>query len=621
MSLLKKASRIPIVPILFLTLVPIIAHLLFSSLGYDPKADGFTLAYSRRIIEGQIVHRDFITIRPILSPLLHVPFVLWGGDYTYWFSRLFVWFQFGCITWVWTSLIEKKVIKQSFGMLEKVLIALIIFAASVFEFPIMAWHTIDGLFFISLGIALNLSEKPSNKIIGYFLVSLAYLCKQSFILVAPLTLIIFGDWRKIKYWLSILLPGILYIDFLVITHALPDAVLQLTSQINIVSPGILAYLNNDVLIGVVIGYLSTLLAFGGTKIKLLKNNPRLGQLLFVVLLAIPFIGLAMILIAGRSIFPTSFRLFGLIVGMICWILLEKIEKPARIFYRSTRLQSPSIKVWKEWLGLLTLSLLPILAMIYICFSGMLFFPPSFGLFGIVIGVVGCLMLEKVQKPVGIAILVLIIAWSVSLSIGYNSPVLGSGALIAVLLAYSYPVIQQKMEKYDCKIICTMALMLMSVIVIVSFGVARTQYIFLDQAASNLTERLDGVLPGGYGIRTNKNTYAFLVDLQKAIKVSQTLGNTYSIIPDCPGWWAAAPQANPLPIDWTQSIELNRPELVRRVTQKLESIRNTNIVIVQKVEAKMLKWGFTPLSNEYEVVNYVRAHFTKVYETSYFELFR
>jgi hypothetical protein len=40
------------------------AHLLYSSLGLNPTDDGFTLAYARRILDGQIPHRDFVIIRP-----------------------------------------------------------------------------------------------------------------------------------------------------------------------------------------------------------------------------------------------------------------------------------------------------------------------------------------------------------------------------------------------------------------------------------------------------------------------------------------------------------------------------------------------------------------------------
>ena len=76
--------------IFFILTVSVVSHLLFSWIGFNPTDDGFILSLSRRIIDGQFPHRDFIFIRPALSPVIHVPFVYFGGEYTFWFSRLFV---------------------------------------------------------------------------------------------------------------------------------------------------------------------------------------------------------------------------------------------------------------------------------------------------------------------------------------------------------------------------------------------------------------------------------------------------------------------------------------------------------------------------------------------------
>ncbi len=84
-----------------LLLAPAICHLSFSWMGYNPTDDGFVLAQSRRILDGQIPHRDFISVRPVASALLHAPSVLLGGDRTYWWSRGFVWVEFSCIAWAW----------------------------------------------------------------------------------------------------------------------------------------------------------------------------------------------------------------------------------------------------------------------------------------------------------------------------------------------------------------------------------------------------------------------------------------------------------------------------------------------------------------------------------------
>src|SRR5919206_515470 len=156
-----------LVSVAFLLVVPTLAYLLFSWRGFAPVDDGFTLAYSRRILEGQVPHRDFIIIRPFLSPLLHTPFVLFGGEYTYWVSRLFVWFQFACISWAWVCIADRA-FSNPFDNATKVFVALASFAASVHYFVLTAWHTVDGMFLSSIGIWILLAQRHTTKrAIGY----------------------------------------------------------------------------------------------------------------------------------------------------------------------------------------------------------------------------------------------------------------------------------------------------------------------------------------------------------------------------------------------------------------------------------------------------------------------
>lgn len=550
MDIRKTLKRIPVAAILFLILAPLSAHLLFSSLGFNPTDDGFTLAYSRRILEGQIPHRDFIIIRPFLSPLFHVPFVLWGGDHVYLLSRFFVWFQFACMAWAGVYVLDKKT-RSSLGSFEKICIALITMAVSAHTFRTMAWHTIDGLFFASIGLVLCISEKRPWKMIGYFLIGLAYLCKQNFIFLAPFSIILLGDWRKIKCWLAILVPGILYATYLFCMHAFPDAVLQLTSQSDLFYYGLHNYRNPRLLFFVLVGIISTLFIIG--------NQKRI---------------------------------------------------------------TPAHNSFVEWIGLLTLSVIPLIGISITYFSGQKILPASFWLFSLVAGVAGFLLIKKETRELGkVGLLILLMAWSASISIGWPYPDLVSGLLMAFLLTWSLPIIHLRLTERKRGYIYFVLLVFLSSLLLVSFGSARFRFITREQPAENLTEKLDGVLPGGKGIRTNQNTYDFLQDLGAAIKISRNFGNTYAIIPDCAGWWVKSPQSNPLPIDWVQKIELNKPELTARVIRDLDSLKETNIVIVQKVEARFLMDGFIPFSEEFAVVEYVRSHYTRVYETTFFELYK
>src|ERR687893_311059 len=259
----RLTDRSVLTSLAFLLVVPTLAHLLFSWRGFAPVDDGFTLAYSRRILEGQVPHRDFIIIRPFLSPLLHAPFVLFGGEYTYWVSRFFVWFQFACISWAWVCIADRA-FGNPFDNATKLFVALAAFAASVHYFVLTAWHTIDGLFLASIGVWVLLTQQHKGaRIFGYLLIATAYLCKQSFLFVAPLTVLFLGDWREKKYWLTITLPAICYGVYLLATGSFSEAVIQLTSQSGLLSTGIGGYLNYGILLGVLAGFCSMFLLSSG----------------------------------------------------------------------------------------------------------------------------------------------------------------------------------------------------------------------------------------------------------------------------------------------------------------------------------------------------------------------
>lgn len=319
----KPANREILLAAAFLVLVPTLAQLLFSWRGFTPTDDGFTLAYSRRILEGEIPHLDFIIIRPFLSPLIHTPFVLFGGEYTYWLSRFFVWFQFACIGWAWTSIINRA-FGNPFGSATKTLLALVAFAACAHQFVLTAWHTIDGLFLASIGLWL-ISVRPhaNGRLAGYALIGAAYLCKQSFIFMAPLCVLLLGDWRNLRAWVSTAVPGLLYCAWLLASGSFPDAFAQLTSQTGIVSTGIISYLSYAVPVGVVAGF-GLMLLLNSSATPLLSSHPAryTGAL---ALISMPALFIAFGLFRG-SIAVISFGVFGMALGALAFCIVSQAAR-------------------------------------------------------------------------------------------------------------------------------------------------------------------------------------------------------------------------------------------------------------------------------------------------------
>jgi hypothetical protein len=291
----------------FIVVVTLVCHFAFSWMGFTPTDEGFTLAHSRRILEGQVPHRDFIIIRPFFSPLLHVPEVWLGGGSTFWISRLIVWFQFACLAAAWT-IVCPRFNNRSFSFVGLLCSGLICFAATVHTKHLTAWHTIDGLFLFFVGLSFSTRSRSWLKSIGYFVLGLAPLCKQGFIFVIPGVLLLLDDWRWARYWLAALLPGFLYVGFLAGTGAFPDAIAQLTSHTEFFETAILTYAKPPVLISAGVGFCGAyLLKTAG--IDALKRRTAL-----IILYFVPLIGTAVSLFLGNLI-SMAFLLFGLCLGV------------------------------------------------------------------------------------------------------------------------------------------------------------------------------------------------------------------------------------------------------------------------------------------------------------------
>ena len=244
---------------------------------------------------------------------------------------------------------------------------------------------------------------------------------------------------------------------------------------------------------------------------------------------------------------------------------------------------------------------------------------SFGLFGMVVGATLYPVSTGATRGgdrLPVVLIALLLAWSASLSVGYNFPTLFLGPLFTILAAFVF----STRESLDPRFL-RLTLILAGAAILLGFGVARPYYIYRELPSGGLTESLDGVLPGGRLIYTNPNTYAFLVDLNYATDEVSSRNKAYAVIPDAPGYWVKSKQTNPLPVDWPQPVELNDQRLVDRVIRELEAQRGEVIVIVQKVQAFYLADGSVPLDeDQYPVVRYVRDNFEKTDETEFFELY-
>lgn len=220
-------------PLLWRTIAPAVLILVFwrtqALYGFNPSDDGFILAQSWRLIHGEIPHVDFTSPRPLGSAFIHAPFAaLPVGMLAV--SRLFVVLQF-----YWIAKMSMKIVFKD-SELERTFIGFsltaVTFLINIGTWPIMAWHTLDGIFVgvTAIAIAKTNIEKSQNRIlywiIPFLLAGIAPLIKQGFAVVPVLMLllIIAARMKSLIPWAGLmLLPGVL---FLIATIQTPGGLLN-----------------------------------------------------------------------------------------------------------------------------------------------------------------------------------------------------------------------------------------------------------------------------------------------------------------------------------------------------------------------------------------------------------
>ena len=211
---------------------PVVLALLFwwfqGRYGFNPTDDGFVLAQSWRLLHGEIPHVDFTSPRPLGSAILHLPEVLlpWG---TLAFSRLLVTFQ---LVWVAIATVDLFPTVRERSVLERLSLVTIAFLLAVGTWPLMAWHTIDGIFIGVTVLWLAMREAPRSRWRHvqwgglWLLAGFAPLVKQGFVIVpvlAAMVLIAQRRWAALRYAPVGAVPGALYLLF---TAATPGGLLR-----------------------------------------------------------------------------------------------------------------------------------------------------------------------------------------------------------------------------------------------------------------------------------------------------------------------------------------------------------------------------------------------------------
>jgi hypothetical protein len=308
--------------IIFILILSVTVHLIFSWIGFVPSDDGFMLAYSRRILDGQVPFKDFLSAQNVGTPILWIPFVYFGGAYTFWITRFVVWFEFASIAWIWTSITSSAFVKKGISTLTKIVLALITFFFTAHSFPPMVWYTIDGLFIYSVALIFCRQNNKYAKMLGYFLVGVTYIIKQNFIFLLPATIFLLGDWKEKRYWISLLAPLTLFYGFFFTVAGVGNTLSQTTSRTEFVQTAIKGFVSKFTFPwGIMLGWTGTFL--------LQKKN--LHKLLGFLLIISPVLyGVFYFHDSGKFIYDASFFLFGTTLGIVIYFTQKKIYDKASV---------------------------------------------------------------------------------------------------------------------------------------------------------------------------------------------------------------------------------------------------------------------------------------------------
>lgn len=235
----------------FYVLLIYIYVILYVPFGLGNNDQGFIFGLSYQFYTGGSIYNDIIYIRPPLSIIFHSlsfypPF---NSSPIYW-GRVVGVLQIGLYSGLFAYITGRAFGFSSIGVF---LISMLSFVVNYHNFPAMPWHTVDGVFFSVIAMAIAFSNTTSFGLLKCFLAVvfalLAALCKQSFYLT-PLIVIFFMllSYPKNKHGVVLLatvfaLVFVFFVlSFFVDLHAMVEAISGQASMKDLIFAGFIDYI-------------------------------------------------------------------------------------------------------------------------------------------------------------------------------------------------------------------------------------------------------------------------------------------------------------------------------------------------------------------------------------------
>jgi hypothetical protein len=456
-------------------------------LGFYPTDEGLMQAYTYRILHGQVPHRDFISPRPLGSALLHlIDFAIPGPLFEV--ARVVAMCEYIVYAALFAWLIHESApwrwpVAMSIGAAASMLVNLNVF-------PLMAWYTVDGLVFVSAGFVLVHHGVTRNSrlvvLLGFLVIGIAALTKQSFI-PAPAFgwLLLVGRLRWLPWRARI--GEVLLTGFVA---SLPSLVFVAT----IAALGGLDAMRSQLL--------GTGFVYGRPLVAAWSPH---HDFIALVLLATATAGLALTIERVTARYPRlAARL--VLTAVVIGVPLEAELGAAG----------------NEW-------------------GNRVFW---------MAGVYWCVRSLSWKSPDVVGFALLGTAWMSSLSYGFAYPNFVGGTLAVYILhrAWAGGGAQDSVVLPRSVRLAPIAAALLALLAVgYVLDSARTQHVYLDRPAGQLTASLQGVAPAFGDIRTNPETARYLAQMADCAR--RFPARQVAILPENAAMYPALGLDNPFPIDW------------------------------------------------------------------------
>lgn len=555
-----------------------------STEGFNPSDDGVILAQSYRILNGEIPHRDFISIRPAGSAVMHAinyfsPLPLELS------SRWLVWFEF-----LFTSILLTSCLAGSwFKVLRKPLFLLVIGSSVVVMFilnqnhyNLFPWTTIDALFWFSLALYgwYKLKNNPAGKhrrwqVLVFFAATLSLLCRQTFALPSLLLLLRMilwetgrerGRWKRNLFGLMLsaiigLMPGWIYMAILTGTGSWPDFIQQLSGRTELWETGFARFYHTFwhspllVLYGLALisGLIKMWIAESGRITYWIDLVIMIQKLIsFLVKVALVFL----VFLKPDQLFAISFLFFWILVLDVFLIYLNENSLPR----------------W-TW--------------------------PVFW--------------------------ILLASWTSAISLGDNAPVFATGWLAGTAMLMQIKDFRNRIYRHAKPYQWIAALILVPLLFVLSLNTQR-KVNYRDLPANRLTHDGGAVFTGLAGISISPDMSAYLTEIKKLYQDFGSPAGRFAVLPNNALIYPLLDTRNPFPLDWMQAAEFVGSE--ERLNRSVGEALNTKqlVVLVEKLNVKWIAGQGVPVesrSADYPYLHLldslavpvdVESRFFKVYRT-------